>query len=1116
MIVKRLIDKGFWFSKTNSTIRKSVELLINTTNGTLATDNQQLQVIDYNIWLAVKALYPDNKIVEQVSLELEQKDAAIENDGFNIQLESTYNASVEIERARRSGNEKREAVLMQFGYPAYYIATTADELEGHIYDEIDLLNFLRSSEWLRKKGILSFEDFSIEKDNKDFVLKSDSDIVGRYDAMNDAIIEAGRIYYYNKRKENLQKAYSKKSSYYYPEKKSPIEAMIEEKFCKDHCLSDALIRLKKHNKAAANLVEVFLTKVNAEPFYNDIGFDILSLSDKEMKDTNKIAEILNKYKGESVPLTGFAYRITRIEQLKDKLKSGEASQDEYNELLKLIETAYKEEDYGIEGSVIAETLYESEIEQANELFSKLNIKLENEFKTFLAEIDVKEYKEQGVPYSLYQLSHNGEDIIKGIGFTEKEANLDFQAVSHAVKMGNSGIGLMEENFKRKVIALLPERWHTYTYFKNEPNKINFKVGDYVRNLASPFTKKNNGYITEIRDNKAYVLETDYIGSWGNLSDLQLVMKRIEVEEQAKKFNIGDLCIYKGREVIIEKFSSKNLTFHSKISNAGKNEAWVKLVYKNAQDYKGEFWVDLTELSLVKKKDDVLLNIHTEITNSKPEDKLQLFSNNEILPLLYDKNPNGNVFLKELRLNKIPYARVIDIISSVGALNTENVFVRDILNYGKREFAELDIINNSKDYYLSQPYFNNFPAELKDEWYKNHFKNRIGEYISIARSSPSDIIAQKLNLRFEEAGIEKRVPTASIRKKILTLNNILNSSIARSERPAQIEKEANENLSNEKHQQFVVKMLEHIEMKTKFSNKTQVENIGKEYGIIEPYKVKELAEFAIVKYARKLAHQKDKTRKQKFFEIVNLYETQVNLTHRTNISIQLQQYSTPATIGFLMGIYCGLENDGLYFEPSAGNGLLTIAGKESNFIVNELDVFRYSNLAKQGYKKTLNVDATKPFPEFEKQFDAIITNPPFGNAENVIKVNDYSIKSLEQQMVIIALDCLKDSGKAAFIIGGHLEYDSEGRIKSGKNSIFFNWLWKHYIVDDVINIDGYSLYRKQGTAYDTRIVLIGGRQSKARKDYFPILNEKISQVTPFSHKPIKDFENLYNRFANNFQ
>ena len=73
--------------------------------------------------------------------------------------------------------------------------------------------------------------------------------------------------------------------------------------------------------------------------------------------------------------------------------------------------------------------------------------------------------------------------------------------------------------------------------------------------------------------------------------------------------------------------------------------------------------------------------------------------------------------------------------------------------------------------------------------------------------------------------------------------------------------------------------------------------------------------------------------------------------------------------------------------------------------------------------------------------------------------------------------MKDTGRAAMIIGGHTNWDELGRIQAGKNRIFFNYLYRYYNVDDVINIDGKKLYSKQGTGFNVRMILVNGRKYK---------------------------------------
>lgn len=279
------------------------------------------------------------------------------------------------------------------------------------------------------------------------------------------------------------------------------------------------------------------------------------------------------------------------------------------------------------------------------------------------------------------------------------------------------------------------------------------------------------------------------------------------------------------------------------------------------------------------------------------------------------------------------------------------------------------------------------------------------------------------------------------------------------------------------------------------NKTRLEKVAASYGILDQNHVKELTELAIVLRARYLAHEPQKTVKQKFDNIVSLYNKQVNLSHRTSQSMLLQQYSTPAPIAYLMGVFCGLDKNGNYFEPSAGNGLLTIAGSQSHFIVNEIDDFRNSNLKSQGYFKTTQIDASEPLP-YSKQFDAIITNPPFGrlNKKLVVKSTNgtFEIADLDHAMSIHALNTMKDNGKAAIIIGGHTTWDDKGRIQAGKNRIFFSYLYSHYNVVDVILIDGHKLYTRQGTAFNTRVILIDGRK-ETPSGYAPLKTKDSAMV-----------------------
>ncbi len=202
----------------------------------------------------------------------------------------------------------------------------------------------------------------------------------------------------------------------------------------------------------------------------------------------------------------------------------------------------------------------------------------------------------------------------------------------------------------------------------------------------------------------------------------------------------------------------------------------------------------------------------------------------------------------------------------------------------------------------------------------------------------------------------------------------------------------------------------------------------------------------------------------------------------------KQYSTPCLIGAMVAEYTLMSNATRIFEPSAGNGLLVLGADPKITHVNEIDNSRRKSLEFQGFKTITHFNAAEPFPkELTASFDVVVTNPPFASwdADDFDKkriVDNYFNQyrrlekgrlRLEHVMSGLALHTLKDSGKAALIIMGHLYFDDRGYIAKARP--FFNWLYMHYRVDDVINLNGFTLYNKQGAVAKTMLILIGGRK-----------------------------------------
>lgn len=264
-------------------------------------------------------------------------------------------------------------------------------------------------------------------------------------------------------------------------------------------------------------------------------------------------------------------------------------------------------------------------------------------------------------------------------------------------------------------------------------------------------------------------------------------------------------------------------------------------------------------------------------------------------------------------------------------------------------------------------------------------------------------------------------------------------------------------------------------------------------------LQELVETAVVGMARRYATSKAMSDDVKFAKIKLLYNRQPSLNQRDSERVMKQQYSTPAPYAYLADMY--VKGNGKVIEsalePSAGNGMLTIGLPMDKVHVNDIDAQRLANLRRQGFKNVTSQDGTQPFAD--KDVDVVVTNPPFGSATPK-EYDGYKISSLEGQMAINALESMKDDGRAAIIIGGKTEYAKNGSLNP-KDKAFLGYLYSHYNVEDVINVDG-SLYAKQGTSYPTRIILINGR--RLDENAFPPVKDKARA------EAVKDYDELYKR------
>lgn len=320
---------------------------------------------------------------------------------------------------------------------------------------------------------------------------------------------------------------------------------------------------------------------------------------------------------------------------------------------------------------------------------------------------------------------------------------------------------------------------------------------------------------------------------------------------------------------------------------------------------------------------------------------------------------------------------------------------------------------------------------------------------------------------------------------------------------------------------------------KLLRKDALEKLAAGYGIGDKTEVKELAELAIINLARQI-DLGEGTLQEKFNRILELYQHQPNLSHRSSRSMIYQQYSTPAPIAFLAASWCKKEALGSVkrggrftknhftvrdshdrehetsyppvFEPSAGNGLFTICFEPGQVWVNEIDPFRRQVLQSQHYGEITDVDSSVPsnLSYLKDKFDIVVSNPPFDKLSREVKYNNTEFGVLDHLMAVIALNTLKPDGRAAIIVGGHTEYDELGRVKAGKNRKFINYLYRYFNVWDIINIDG-KMYSRQGTSFDIRLILIDGK-AEVTQGFAPLL----SDLEPERRQTVASYAQLRDR------
>lgn len=256
------------------------------------------------------------------------------------------------------------------------------------------------------------------------------------------------------------------------------------------------------------------------------------------------------------------------------------------------------------------------------------------------------------------------------------------------------------------------------------------------------------------------------------------------------------------------------------------------------------------------------------------------------------------------------------------------------------------------------------------------------------------------------------------------------------------------------------------------------------------------ESVIVQIARRISRSNGSIRNE-FEQLKALYDIQPIIKPKDGTAKSLQQYSTPCPIAYLASKFVAGESSKgkTFLEPSAGNGMLTIALNDCLVDVNDLDDVRYNNLRMFSPERfnVFHEDGAKyEFPNYG-QYDGIITNPPFDSlseseylkkegTKNGVKAV-YTFKELDHKMAIHAIDHMSDNGRAAIIIGGKMgsrmdnhknAYWNKYNMLFGAFNVFVQYLNRQYNLIDIIYING-DMYHRQGTDFPIVMLLVDGRK-----------------------------------------
>lgn len=215
------------------------------------------------------------------------------------------------------------------------------------------------------------------------------------------------------------------------------------------------------------------------------------------------------------------------------------------------------------------------------------------------------------------------------------------------------------------------------------------------------------------------------------------------------------------------------------------------------------------------------------------------------------------------------------------------------------------------------------------------------------------------------------------------------------------------------------------------------------------------------------------------------------TWRSETQIAFQQFSTPATIGYLAAYLLIIQSDETVLEPSCGTGSLAVwaSAAGAKVITNEIDPRRRTLAHALGLKAfTVDAEFVDDLLPHDLIPDIVLVNPPFSSTGGRVHGNscEFGFRHVES-----ALRRLRPGGRFAAILGENGSFTSATGIR------FWNSLCHEIRVRMSIELLGREFYCN-GTSVKTTLI-IGTKHVSSRGT----TSDEVGNATHIVAKSVED-------------